>query len=139
MSAKISGKSVPTKSDIKPNWLSSLGILLALAWLLITFMQEEPNLFLVLGGINLIVMIYSRFISRKNQGLELEGGITGYLLTWLLAFIFYQQKEFVISFTIVLIINLSCSVRFLSRDLAFIINVAHAVVIIPNVSIKTML
>ncbi len=99
MSAKISGKSIPTKSDIKPNWLTSLGILLALVWLLITFMQEDPNLFLILGGLNLIVMIYSRFISRKNQGLELEGGITGYLITWLLTFIIYQQKEFVIKLT----------------------------------------
>ncbi|MHA1967181.1 MAG: hypothetical protein ACW964_05210 [Candidatus Hodarchaeales archaeon] len=97
MSAKISGTSIPTKSDIKPDWLTSLGIFLALAWLFITFLQEDPILFLSLGGLNLIIMIYSRFISRKNQGLELEGGITGYLITWLLTFFFYQQKEFVIT------------------------------------------
>ncbi len=97
MTYRISDKQRSELSKIKPNWLTSLGIFFALGWLFITFLQEDPLLYLILGGLNLITMVLSRFIIRKRQGLELEGAITGYLITWLIASFFYQQKESLIS------------------------------------------
>lgn len=93
MSKQISGKSRKELAKIKPGWLTTLGVFLALGWLFITFLQENPGIYLLFGGLNLIIMILSRYIIRKKQALEMEGGIAGYLVIWLIASFFYQKKS----------------------------------------------
>jgi NAD(P)-dependent dehydrogenase (short-subunit alcohol dehydrogenase family) len=73
--------------------MTTLGVLFALAWLLITFLQEDPMLFTFLGIINLSITVLSRFQARRHDILELEGKIIGFLIIWLLAFLFYGHKE----------------------------------------------
>jgi len=79
-------------SKVKPTWLTTIGILLALSWLLITLLQEDPGFYLLLGGLNLFTTILARFVARKNDALGLEGGVIGFLMTWVLAFFIYNQK-----------------------------------------------
>ncbi|MFX0211133.1 MAG: hypothetical protein ACFFDT_34455, partial [Candidatus Hodarchaeota archaeon] len=78
---------------IKPRWLTTLGILFALGWIIIAFSQQEPLIFLAVGGLNLITMIISRIVARKKNALELEGGIMGFLITWIICFGIYVQKN----------------------------------------------
>jgi NAD(P)-dependent dehydrogenase (short-subunit alcohol dehydrogenase family) len=79
-------------SKVKPTWLTTVGILLALSWLLITLLQEDPEFYLLLGGLNLITTVLARFVARKKDALELEGGVIGFLVSWVLAFFIYNQK-----------------------------------------------
>ena len=93
MSMVSSPRSLRDISTIKSRSLTTLGILFALAWLLITFLQEDPRLFVFLGGVNLFITIISRIRARTHETLELEGKIIGFLIIWVLAFFFYRKKE----------------------------------------------
>lgn len=85
------------KGRFKPNWLTSLGVILALLWIFIAFNQDDPLLFLAIGGLNIITTIISRAVVRSKNALESEGGIIGFLITWFIAFFLYQTKGGVIN------------------------------------------
>ncbi|MFX0124872.1 MAG: SDR family oxidoreductase [Candidatus Hodarchaeota archaeon] len=93
MSMVSSPRSLRDLSIIKHRSLTTLGILFALIWLLITFLQEDPMLFIFLGGFNLFITIISRIQARRHETLELEGKIIGFLIIWVLAFFFYGKKQ----------------------------------------------
>lgn len=92
MSKQISGKSRKELAKMKPNWLTVFEVFLALGWLFITFLQENPEIYLLFGGLNLITMVLLRYIIRQKQALEMEGGIAGYLVLWVITSFFYQNK-----------------------------------------------
>ncbi|MFX1283004.1 MAG: SDR family NAD(P)-dependent oxidoreductase [Promethearchaeota archaeon] len=88
-----SNPSLDQPLKIKPKWLTTLGILFALGWIIITISQQNPLIFLVMGGLNLLTTITSRIIARKKNALELEGGIMGFLVAWIICFGIYGQKN----------------------------------------------
>ena len=71
-------------SNIRPSRLTSLGVLAALAWLMISILQEDPVLFLTLGGLNFLLMLIVRIQARKKNQMDNEGGIFGYLVVFLM-------------------------------------------------------
>ena len=93
----MSDKSRKELAKMKPNWLTTISVFLGLGWLFITFIQEKPEIFLLFGGLNLITMVLSRYIIRKKQTLEMEGGVAGYLVMWLITLFFYQNKGSIIT------------------------------------------
>ncbi len=83
-------------SNIRPSRLTGLGVLFALAWIMISILQEDPNLFLALGALNFLLMLTVRVQARKNRQMDNEGGIFGYLVTWMLAYFIYHEKDVLI-------------------------------------------
>ncbi|MHA1978686.1 MAG: hypothetical protein ACW98I_17420 [Candidatus Hodarchaeales archaeon] len=80
-------------SKIRPSRLTGLGVLFALLWVMVSILQENPNLFVLLGGINFLIMFTVRIQARKNQQMENEGGTFGYLVIWTLTYFIYNQKD----------------------------------------------
>ena len=85
------------ESSINPSKLTGLGVLLALCWLMVSILKGEPSLFALLGGLNLLIMVSVRITARKNHQMDNEGGIFGYLVTWILAYLLYPEKEALIT------------------------------------------
>ena len=80
-------------TNINPSKLTGIGVLLALSWLMVSILKGDPNLFTLLGAFNLIIMINVRIRARKNSQMEIEGGIFGFLVTWVLAYFLYPEKD----------------------------------------------
>ncbi|MHA2154341.1 MAG: hypothetical protein ACXABU_03300 [Candidatus Hodarchaeales archaeon] len=84
-------------TNIRPSRLTGLGVLFALLWIMISILQEDPNLFVFLGGLNLLLMFTLRIQARNKRQMENEGGIFGYLVIWTLSYFIYNQKDALVS------------------------------------------
>ncbi|WP_455464419.1 hypothetical protein [Candidatus Hodarchaeum mangrovi] len=79
--------------EFQPSRLTTIGVILALLWLLITFLQEKPELFILLGSLNFLIMVFLRIRAQRKSQIGLEGGTQGYLMVWLITSWIYNQKS----------------------------------------------
>ncbi|MHA1944610.1 MAG: hypothetical protein ACW97W_00810 [Candidatus Hodarchaeales archaeon] len=95
MQKNVAKRQVSSKMSLSK--LTSLGALLALSWLMVSILNGEPILFVLLGGLNLLIVGSARINARKKNQMENEGGIFGFLVLWLLTYFFYPSKEAIIA------------------------------------------
>ncbi|MHA1226799.1 MAG: hypothetical protein ACTSPV_08675 [Candidatus Hodarchaeales archaeon] len=79
--------------NIQPSRLSGLGVLIALIWIFFSILQEKPETIILLGTLNFLLMTYVRVRARRKDQFESEGGIIGFLVTWVIVFWTYNKKE----------------------------------------------
>lgn len=66
-------------------------------WLLTTFLQSEAGLFLAVGALSLVFTIIARLIATRKKEIDVSGGVFGFMLAWLIAYYFYDNKSGIFS------------------------------------------
>ncbi len=83
----------------KTSRLSYIGIILLLLWLLTTFINMNPEIYLLIGGTSLLFTLGNRMSSKRREDIDVGGGVLGYLLVWIIAQFFYTRESELVSST----------------------------------------
>ena len=80
----------------RPSSATGVGVFFAICWIVISIIQGEPLHFIIFGGLNLTVMILTRISAKKNNKMDSEGRIFGFLVLWTITYFIFAQKDVLI-------------------------------------------